>query len=155
MRCPHRTTYYYSTLKKPCKLGRVFSHLSSQTCGTCEYSETNTEIQCGFNIIHKNVCRSLIEVSADQDRFILPRAAAVLPRRRTTGARVSFRPAIGLFSHIFACCSLNFHSLSLCFLHTITTSHSDGTTGRILRNKLTKHAYCPLRGALQDNYPSK
>jgi len=49
-------------------------------------------------------------------------------------------PAI--FSHIFACCSLNFHSLSLCCLqcvHTIKTSHSVGTTGRILRNKLTKH----------------
>jgi len=42
-----------------------------------------------------------------------------------------FTPAI--FSHIFACCSSNFHSLSLCCLHTIKTSHSHsvGTRGRI------------------------
>jgi len=38
-----------------------------------------------------------------------------------------FAPAI--FSRIFACCSLNCHSLSLCCLHTIKTSHSVGTTG--------------------------
>ena len=53
------------------------------------------------------------------------------------GREYLFAPAI--FSHIFACCSLNFHSLSLHCLHTIKTSHSVGTTGRILRNKLTKH----------------
>jgi len=57
----------------------------------------------------------------------------------TTGARVSFRPPPAIFSRIFACCSLNFHCLSLCCLHTIKTSHSVGTTGRILQNKLTKH----------------
>ena len=54
----------------------------------------------------------------------------------TTGARVSFRPPPAIFSRV--CCSLNFHSLSLCCLRTIKTSHSVGTTGRILRNKLTK-----------------
>ena len=54
------------------------------------------------------------------------------------GREYLFAPAI--FSHIFACCSLNFHSLSLCCLHTIKTSHSVGTTGRILRNKLTKQS---------------
>ena len=53
------------------------------------------------------------------------------------GARVSFRPR-NIFPH-FACCSLNLHSLSLCCLHTVKTSHSVGTAGRILRNKLTKH----------------
>ena len=51
----------------------------------------------------------------------------------TTGARVSFPPAI--FPDIFACCSLNFRSLSICCLHTIKTSHSVGTTGRILKVK--------------------
>jgi len=55
----------------------------------------------------------------------------------TGGAEYLFAPAI--FSLIFACCSLNFHCLSLCCLHTIKTSHSVGTTGRILQNKLTKH----------------
>ena len=45
------------------------------------------------------------------------RPAMLKPRRR----EYLFAPAI--FSHIFACCSLNFHSLSLCCLHTIKTSH--------------------------------
>jgi len=54
------------------------------------------------------------------------------------------------FSHIFACCFLNFHSLSLCRLHTIKTSHSVGTTGRILRNKLTNHA-SPARISINKN----
>jgi len=53
------------------------------------------------------------------------------------GREYLFAPTI--FSHIFARCSLNFHSLSLCCLHTIKTSHSIGTTGRILRHKFTKH----------------
>jgi len=59
-----------------------------------------------------------------------------------TGAKPRGREyliAPAIFSYIFACCSLNFQSLSLCCLHTIETSHSVGTTGRILRNKLTKH----------------
>ena len=49
--------------------------------------------------------------------------------------------ARAIFSHIFARCSLNFHSSSLCCLDTIKTSHSVGTIGRILyeRNKLTEH----------------
>jgi len=47
--------------------------------------------------------------------------------------------ARAIFSHIFARCSLNFHSSSLCCLHTIKTSHSVGARGRILRNKLMKH----------------
>ena len=38
------------------------------------------------------------------------------------GREYLFAPAI--FSHIFACCSLNFHSLPLCCPHTIKTSHS-------------------------------
>jgi len=59
--------------------------------------------------------------------------AMLKPRRR------EYLFARAIFSHIFACCSLNFHSLSLCCLHTIKTSGSVGTTGRILRNKLTKH----------------
>ena len=46
-------------------------------------------------------------------------------------------PAI--FSRIFARCSLDFHSPSLCCLRTIKTSHPVAITGRILRNKLTKH----------------
>jgi len=54
------------------------------------------------------------------------------------------------FSHFFACCFLNFHSLSLCRLHTIKTSHSVGTTGRILRNKLTSHA-SPARISINKN----
>jgi len=46
------------------------------------------------------------------------------------GREYLFAPAI--FSHIFARCSLNFHFLSLCCLHTIKTSHSVGTTGKIM-----------------------
>ena len=63
-----------------------------------------------------------------------PLASAMLKPR---GREYLFAPAI--FPHIFACCSLNFHSLSLCRLHTVKTWHSVDTTGRILRNKLTKH----------------
>ena len=66
----------------------------------------------------------------------------------TTGVRVSYCPRN--ISHISACCSLNFHSLSLCCLHTIKMSHSVGTTGRILRNKLTKHT-SPARVSINKN----
>jgi len=72
--------------------------------------------------------------------IIIQRRRNARPRNveTTGGMRVSFRPR-NIFPH-FTCCSLNFHSLSLCCLHTIKTSHSVGTTtGRILRNKLTKH----------------
>ena len=64
------------------------------------------------------------------------------------GREYLIAPAI--FSHIFACCSLNFHSLSLCCLHIIKTSHSVGTTGRILRNKFTKHT-SPARISINKN----
>jgi len=64
------------------------------------------------------------------------------------GREYLITPAI--FSHTFACCSLNFHSLSLCCLHTIKMSHSVGTTGRILRNKLTKHT-SPARISINKN----
>jgi len=57
----------------------------------------------------------------------------------TTGARVSFRPR-NISTHF--CMLLNFHSLSLCCLHTIKTSHSVGTTGRILGNEINK-TYIP------------
>jgi len=66
----------------------------------------------------------------------------------TTGARVSYRPRN--ISHIFARCSSNFHSLSLCCLRTIKTSHSVATTGRMLRNKLTKHT-SPARILINKN----
>ena len=52
---------------------------------------------------------------------------------QTTGARVSFRPRN--ISHISACLNLNFHSLSLCCLHTIKTSHSATQQQKILTNK--------------------
>jgi len=55
--------------------------------------------------------------------------------------------ARAIFSHIFARCSLNFHSLSLCCLHTIKTLHSVGARGRILRNKLTEHRPRPTSAA--------
>jgi len=58
------------------------------------------------------------------------------------GREYLFAPEI--FSHIFACSSLNFHSLSLCCLHTIKTSYSVGTTGRILRiTKRINTTYIP------------
>jgi len=56
------------------------------------------------------------------------------------GREYLFAPAV--FSHMFACCSLNFHSLSLCCLPTIKTSHSVGTTGRILRVPYPTHKAC-------------
>ena len=80
-----------------------------------------------------------------------------LQRRRNGGTPAMLKPrgreypfAPIIFSHIFACCSLNFHSLSLCCLNTIKTSHSVGTTGRILRKKLTKHT-SPARISINKN----
>jgi len=52
---------------------------------------------------------------------------------QTTGREYLFAPAI--FSHISECCSLNFHSLSLCCLHIIKTSHSATQQQKILTNK--------------------
>jgi len=97
-------------------------------------------------------------------RFTIPRSdpiIAVFPSREfrgvgTAGVMGALAPAMlkprgreylfapEIFSHIFACCSLNFHSLSLCCRHTIKTSHSVGTTGRILRiTKRINKTYIP------------
>ena len=53
------------------------------------------------------------------------------------GRKYLFAPAI--FSNIFECCSLNFHSLSLCCLHTIKTSHLVGATGKKVKFSHTRY----------------
>ena len=54
-------------------------------------------------------------------------AGALAPAMlKPRGREYLIAPAI--FSHIFACCSLYFHSSSLCCLHTIKTSHSVGSS---------------------------
>ena len=58
-----------------------------------------------------------------------------LLRRRDGGGDGGPR---NIFPH-FCMLFLKLHSLSLCCPHTIKTSHSVGSTGKILRNKLTKH----------------
>jgi len=52
----------------------------------------------------------------------------------TMGREYLFASAI--FSHIFACCSLNFHSLSLCCLHTIKNFIKQKTHRPILHIRL-------------------
>ena len=52
----------------------------------------------------------------------------------STGVRVSYCPRN--ISHISACCSLNFHSLSLCCLHTIKNFIKQKTHRPILHIRL-------------------
>ena len=83
----------------------------------------------------RNLATPLFEMQSVRYRLLsrsVGTAGALTPAMlKPRGREHLFAPAI--FSHIFACCSSNFHSLSLCCLHTIRTSHSHsvGTTGRI------------------------
>jgi len=83
----------------------------------------------------RNLATTLFERQSVRYRLLsrnVGTAGAFTPAMlKPRGREHLFAPAI--FSHIFACCSSNFHSLSLCCLHTIKTSHSHsvGTTGRI------------------------
>jgi len=97
------------------------------TVNTNGYNVTNFEnsISC-VHCLHKHTYWSeafLVGTHAYCDRGVGTagatgaRAPAMLKPR---GREYLIAPAI--FSHIFACCSLNFHSLSLCCLHTITRS---------------------------------
>ena len=95
---------------------------------TSQASSSSSSSSCLFVLTHTNSQRRL---NGGGEGVLAP---AML---KPWGREYLFAPAI--FSHIFACCSVDFHSLSLCCRHTIKTSHSVGTTGRILRNKLTKH----------------
>ena len=110
--------------------GRRVSFGSSGSLITQHATAAGARRHSAGTIRRRMMSRKTVEHIPVSDRGVgtAGATAALAPAMlKPQGREYLFVPAI--FSHIFAYCSLNFHSLSLCCLHTIKTSHSVGTTG--------------------------